>query len=368
MKSIKIVVLTFSILIFSCQKETKNIESETKSESPKTPKNIIFMIGDGMGMSQVSSAIYYKGSKSNFERFPIVGLSKTSSSSHKITDSGAGATAFSIGEKSFNGSIGVAADSSSKELITEYAAKEKKMKIGIIATSSITHATPASFFAHVDDRDKEEEIAAQMLTADVDYFAGGGTDFFFRRSDGRNIAEELEEKGYSIDTNKLSTDLEKSKKYGFILAQDGMPRMLDGRGDFLEKSTISCANLLDNENGFYIMVEGSQIDWGGHDNDGEYLISELIDFDETIGKVLDWAEKDGETLVVVTADHETGGFTLAGTPEADDKYNEMQTTFSSPGHSGTMVGVFAFGPGAEKFSGVYENYEIYHKMMDLLKK
>lgn len=358
-------ILSIIFLAIACNFNDEAIDLEEEFEMINKPKNIILMIGDGMGISQVSSGIYYKEGKSNFERFPFVGLSKTSSSSHKITDSGAGATAFSIGVKSYNRSIGVTPDTTATESITEIAAKKGK-KIGIISTSSITHATPASFFAHVDHRNKEELIAEQMLQAPVDYFAGGGTDFFFRREDGRNIGKELEGKGFIIDTNNLKTNLEKGNKYGFILAPDGMPKILEGRGDFLTDASMSCIELLQSESGFFVVIEGSQIDWGGHDNDAEYLISEQIDFDNTIGKVLDWAKKDGETLVIVTADHETGGFTLAGTPDAEDKYNEMNPSFSSPGHSGTMVGVFAFGPGAEKFTGVYENNRIFHKMLSFI--
>lgn len=119
-----------------------------------------------------------------------------------------------------------------------------------------------------------------------------------------------------------------------------------------------------------MMVEGSQVDWGGHANDADYLISELIDFDEAIGKALDFAEKNGNTLVIVTADHETGGFTLSSTPkEREDgtsysDYSKVSGTFSTDGHSATLIPVFAYGPGAEAFSGVYENTEIFHKILE----
>ena len=146
-----------------------------------------------------------------------------------------------------------------------------------------------------------------------------------------------------------------------------------GRGDFLPRATELGIQFLnkdvDNPN-FFMMVEGSQIDWGGHANDAEYLISELIDFDDAIGKALDFAEKDGNTLVIVTGDHETGGFTLSATPKKTEDgqsysdYNEISGTFSTNGHSATLIPVFAYGPGSEAFSGVYENTEIFHKILE----
>jgi alkaline phosphatase len=143
-----------------------------------------------------------------------------------------------------------------------------------------------------------------------------------------------------------------------------------GRGDYLPKATALGIQFLNKDNAnFFLMVEGSQVDWGGHANDSDYLISELIDFDDAVGKALDFAKKDGNTLVIVTADHETGGFTLASTTKQREDggkysdYSEITPTFSTGGHSATLVPVFAFGPGAEEFSGIYENTEIFHKIV-----
>ena len=143
-----------------------------------------------------------------------------------------------------------------------------------------------------------------------------------------------------------------------------MPKKIDGRGDFLPNATqLALEKLAKSEEGFFLMIEGSQIDWGGHSNEADYLIGELIDFDKTIGVALDYAKTNEETLVIVTADHETGGFTLAS--DGGD-YNKLNPTFSTGGHSSTMVPVFAKGPGAEFFNGIYENTEIYTKMKQLL--
>ena len=345
-------------LVACAEKETTLPE---KATSPKGPKNIILLIADGTGLSQVSAAQFYKEGPSNYDRFPVVGLIKTSSSNAVITDSAAGATAFACGEKTYNGAIGLDKDSLKvKNIVT--IASEKGMQTGVIATSSITHATPASFFAHSKSRNFHEEIAAFLPNSEIDFFAGAGLQYFNKRKDSINLLEVFKNKGFIIDT--LSLQNSKGDKSGYLLAPKSMPRMLDGRGDFLPKATqLGMDKLSENNKGFFLMVEGSQVDWGGHENNGEYLISELIDFDTTLGTVLDFAEKDGETLVIVTADHETGGFTLSS---KEEDYNTLEATFSTHGHSATMVPVFAFGPGSENFGGIYENTEIFHKMVLLL--
>lgn len=356
-----ILALSIFSIVTSCSEKT----AEIPAEEP-TPKNIILLIGDGMGLSQVSTAFYYQEKEPNFQRFETVGLIKTSSSAQKITDSAAGATAFSAGVKTYNGAIGVNPDTVSVETIVEIAT-ERGMKTGLIATSSITHATPASFFAHVKLRGMQDEIAAWMPKSGVDYFAGGGLKYFNKRKDEVDYINKLEENGFVIDTTALATtaQLSQDKKYGYLLAADGMPKISEGRGDFLPNATSQALSYLSqSEEGFFLMVEGSQIDWGGHANDGDYIINEVLDFDKTLGVALDFAERDGNTMVVVTADHETGGLTLA----SGENYNDIKLSFSTGGHSTTLIPVFAHGPGSEKFTGTYENNEIFHKMVKSLNK
>ncbi|MDH5610690.1 MAG: alkaline phosphatase [Cyclobacteriaceae bacterium] len=326
------------------------------------PKNIVLLIGDGMGLSQVSSAFYYKSTPSSFARFTNIGLIRTSAADAKITDSAAGATAFASGVKTYNAAIGMSVDSTAVPTIVEIVS-EKNWKTGLIATSSITHATPASFFAHVTHRNYAEEIAAFMPASGVDFFAGGGLNYFSARQDSVDLTARLQENGFVVNTNALSTETpDPLQKYAYLLAPDGMPKMNDGRGDFLPNATRLALDYLSaSPDGFFLMVEGSQIDWGGHANDESYLVSELIDFDATIGAVLDFAEQNGETLVIVTADHETGGYTLA----ADSlDYNTIKGSFSTQGHSTTLIPVFAFGPGSERFRGVYENTGIFDRMIE----
>ncbi len=356
---VKILAFVFiSNVFYSCgtSRQTSVISASDK------PKNIILLIGDGMGLSQVSAAYFYKREGTpNFEQFTAIGLSKTSSSSDLITDSAAGATVFSTGVKTYNNAIGVNADSTAVPTIVEHLI-QRNFSTGLIATSTIQHATPASFYAHVKHRDMYEEITEFIPFSGVDFFAGGGLKFFTNREDGRNLLDESASAGYKIITDTLPATPSDEMEL-ILLAEDAMPKIREGRGDFLPRATqLALDKLSQNKDGFFLMVEGSQIDWGGHANDAPYLIEELLDFDEAIGVALEFAKQNGETLVIVTADHETGGFTLAG----NENYNDLNPVFSTTGHSATMIPVFAFGPGAELFGGIYENNEIYHKMMQLL--
>jgi len=365
---IKSIVIGCAFLLFAACGNNKDLHKATP-----VPKNVILLISDGTGLTQISSAFYFKEGTPNYQRFKHIGLIKTSSSREKVTDSAASGTAFASGVKTYNGAIGVADDSTSVETIVEIASR-KNISTGVVATSSITHATPASFFAHALRRSYAEEIALDLAESEVDFFAGGGIHYFNKRKDERNLLDELKDKQFLLDTTALGdfASIQDQDKVGYLLAPDALSPIAEGRGDFLPDATALGIQFLNkDETGFFMMAEGSQIDWGGHDNDADYLVSELIDFDEAIGKALDFAEKDGNTLVIVTSDHETGGFTLGsqtktranGTTYSD--YSEIGMKFSTGGHSATLIPVFAYGPGAEKFAGIYENTEIFHKILQL---
>ncbi len=349
------------LLLFSSCSEANKKETTTEAESTRTPKNIILVEGDGTGLSQVSAAQFFKDGPSNYDRFPVIGLIKTSASSDLITDSAASATAFASGVKTYNGAIGVTPDTIPVPTLIEIVS-ERNMNTGIIVTSTITHATPACFYAHVANRNLHEDIASFLPTSGIDFFAGAGLKYFVNRKDEKNLLETLNNEGFTIDTISLKP-YPNAEKLGFLLAPSSMLTMLEGRGNFLSDASSMAINKLNDNHGFFLMVEGSQVDWGGHDNDADYLITELIDLDNTLGTLLDFAEQDGETLIIVTGDHETGGFTLASN---GDNYNEIKPTFSTDGHSATMIPVFAYGPGAENFGGVYENTQIFHKILELL--
>lgn len=337
------------------------VAGANNKQAIKKPKNIILLIGDGMGLSQVSASYFFKDTAPNFDRFTTVGLIKTSAEGDLVCDSAASATAYATGISTYNGAIGVDLQKNPAPTILE---KIIPMNIstGIITTSSVMHATPACFYAHAASRRSYQDIAAFLPTSKIDFIAGGGTEFLDKnkREDKRDLIREFEDNGYEVQTKglpKKTTD----KKQAIFLADDGMDKMLEGRGDFLPNATkMALDKLSTNENGFFLMVEGAQIDWGGHDNDTDYLITELLDFDKSIGVALDFAAKNPETLVLVTADHETGGFTLS----ADNgDYNKIKPTFSTGGHSATMVPIFAKGPGENNFGGIFNNTALFEKMM-----
>lgn len=364
-------VFLFSMLIFlGCNSTSSKEKSpyasnelEQNQERQQTPKNIILLIGDGMGLTQITAGMIANDNQLELERFPYIGLIKTSSFDKLITDSAAGATAFSTGKKTYNGAIGVDSDTTAVETILEIAGNGK-YATGLVATSSITHATPASFFAHQPSRSMEEAIAMDMLSAPVDFFIGGGKDFFENREDGINLLDSLRNNGFKIynEVNAIPVD-GNSKVAGFIAPKEPVS-MLNGRGDLLPLATQKAIDYLNNDNGFFLMVEGSQIDWAGHANDSDGIVAEMIDFDKAIKAVLDFAEKDGSTLVIVTADHETGGYAIIG---GDMEKGTVEGAFTTGGHTADLIPVFAFGPGAESFSGIYENTAIFDKMMELLK-
>ncbi|MBL4657734.1 MAG: alkaline phosphatase, partial [Flavobacteriales bacterium] len=345
MKSVLVVGLLGTT---SCAQEpvAKDVETEVVEVNvpSKSPKNIIFLIGDGMGLTQITAGLITQRDALNLERCPIVGLSKTNSGDNLITDSAAGATAFATGKKTYNGAIGVDMDTLPLTTILEIA-ERSGLATGLVATSSITHATPASFIAHQKSRAMDEAIAADFLKTEIDVFIGGGKKFFEQRTDHRNLIQALTDKGYSIATGMEEISSVSDGKLAGFIAEEHPTTVTDGRGQVLAEATLKAIELLSkNEKGFFLMSEGSQIDWGGHANDSEYIISEMQDFDYMVGKVLDFAKENGETLVVITADHETGGYGIVG---GNLEAGEIETKFLTDYHTGTMVPVFAFGPGAE---------------------
>ncbi|NJB71079.1 alkaline phosphatase [Saonia flava] len=349
----------------------QNFPSTPKAVS--APPNIIIMIGDGMGIPQVSTAYFFGKEQPNFSRFKHIGLHKTSDKSHKITDSAAGATAISTGQKTYKRAIGVSVDTIPQETILEYLQKQG-YQTGLISLTSITHATPASFYAHVKDRDMHEEIAAQLVSANVDFIAGGGRKFFRDRSDGKQLFLDMIQQGYHMDTLQLSNpSLDKPNAY-FLGNDQELPSIIEGRDDFLNDATTLALHYFEQrKQPFFMMVEGSYIDWGGHAENAEMMITEVLDFDKTIGTVLDFVEEHPNTLLVVTADHETGGVSIGKNYDVDSSTGKKKEVpekvtvyFNSNQHSGELIPVFAKGKGAENFQGIYENNEIYHKIIQSL--
>lgn len=339
--------------------EVKTFPQTFKS---KKPRNVIMMIGDGMGVAHVFAGLTANGGHLFLENFKQVGFSKTQSASNYITDSAAGGTALSSGYKTYNGAIGVNTDTIPQKTVLEMA-EAKGLATGLVSTSAITHATPASYIAHQGSRGSYEDIAADFLKTDIDVFIGGGYKHFAVRKDQRDLTKDLQTKGYQVLRTPEDIYKVKSGKLAGLTA-DEHNEVYPKRKMDLPLSTQTALNILSqNKKGFFIMIEGSQIDWGAHQNNTIYVVNEMLDFDRAIGKALEFAAKDGETLIIVTADHETGGLALTG---GDMKTGMVKGAFSTGNHTAVMVPVFAYGPGAENFAGIQENTDIPKKIMSLL--
>jgi len=338
----------------SCQHKTEEIP-------PTKPKNIILMIGDGMGISHIYAGMVANGNKLNIERCPYSGFIKTYSANSFITDSGASGTALATGKKTNNSMIGVDTTELPLKSILEYA-EDHKLSTGLVATSEIAHATPASFIAHQPSRYMYEEIAGDFLKTDIEVFIGGGLKHFTDRKDGQDLTLKLKDKGYTVVYDLEGLKACNDSKIAGLLYEEEPPKYADGRGNMLEIASEKAVEVLSkDEDGFFLMIEGSQIDWAAHNNNTEYIVDEMLDFDRTIGRVLDFAEINGETLVIITADHETGGMAVHG---EDFKSGVVEAHYTSGDHTGIPVPVFTFGPGASDYSGIYENTDIFIKMMD----
>ena len=358
MNHIRKIVYLLSLLVICSVPSCRNV-----GPGIKKPKNLILMIGDGMGLSHIYAGMTANNNSLNLEQFKYTGFQKTYSANSYVTDSGASATAMATGQKTNNSAIGVDTLGNRLKNIVEYS-EEAGLYTGLLATSTITHATPAAFVAHNPDRGKYEEIAVDFLTSGLELFIGGGRAHFLYREDGKNLLQELESAGYLI-CDALD-DIRPDSELPIAVLTDSleMPPAHQCRGDLLPRFTETAIHLLSkNPSGFFLMVEASQIDWAAHRNDTEYLVSEMIDFDAAIGRALDFAKKDMNTLVIVTADHETGGFSVES---GNFERGEVGGDFTTDGHTGVMVPVFAYGPGAEQFSGIYENTAIFDKMLELL--
>lgn len=354
-----LLLCSLSFLFWACG-STAPVESAL----PEKPKNVILLIGDGMGLSQISAAMFSNNAKLNLEQMPVLGFHKSYSYDDLVTDSAAGATAFACGIKTFNGAIGVDKDTLGVKTILEEA-EENGLATGLIATSTIVHATPAAFIAHVVSREQYEEIAVDMLKTPVDLLIGGGKKYFDRREiDNRNLYEEFAQKGYKVtdysqeDLHEMRWDPSENLIY---LTADKHPLNVAAGRDYLPFATRRGLEFLEKrgkDKGFFIMIEGSQIDWACHANDGKLAIKEALDFDRAVGEALNFARSRGNTLVIVTADHECGGMAL----NPGSKMNKVETAFTTINHTASMIPVFAYGPMSKQFAGIFENTSINQKM------
>ena len=356
---------TFLLLLVGCKSNTSisyDLEEKDK-EFQDYPTNIILLIGDGMGLTQISAAMYSNNNRLALAKFPVIGFHKSHAANELITDSAAGGTAIACGIKTNNGNIGTDENGLATVSILEEL-DSMNFSTGMIVTSTIVHATPAAFAAHQARREMYEEIALDYLDANVDLLIGGGRQYFQNREmDDRNLINEFENKGYVVmdqlytTMNKIKWPLDKNLLY---FTADKQPLTVSGGRDYLSFAVRQGVQYLEQKSnkGFFLLVEGSQIDWMNHANDGRGVVMETLDFDRAIWEAIQYANKKGNTLVLVTADHESGGMSI----EADSKMNKLKYGFTTNGHTAAMIPVFAYGPGSYLFRGIYENTSIYHKM------
>ena len=329
------------------------------NDTYKRVKNVILLIGDGMGLAHIYAGLTANRGNLHLAQFLNMGFSKTTAADTYITDSAAGATAMATGQKTNNRAIGVDSMGKAWSAIPELI-KAWNMPSGLITVGSVTDATPAAFYAHQPDRSFEQEIATDFIRSPLDILIGGGYRYF---QEG-HVLDTLRGNGYQ--TSQRFADLPHLKAPFVLLDDQAVGAVHQGRTNYLTSGLLKIIDELSpSKAGFFVMAEAAQIDYGGHTKDISYVTREMLDFDQAIGAALRFADQNGETLVIVTADHETGGLTLL---DGNLKSGYVDGHFSSNDHSGIMVPIFAYGPHSLDFRGVYENTEIYHKIMAILLK
>ncbi len=331
-------------------------------------RNVILMIGDGMGLAQVAAwMIENRYEPIAFDRAQYTALCKTYSANNRITDSGASATAMATGVKTRNSWIGTDPAGNSRENLTELA-KAKGLATGIVVTSYLADATPAAFTAHTNDRHNTSAIVQGIVRLKPDVIAGGGLSYFERQEDGSYPLEELQKAGYSyVATPEEFYAIDRTPLIG-LFAEKYMPEASRRDSAYLARTTAHTLELLGKHSaGFFAMIEGSQIDGACHENNASRMIDEMRDFDRAVNVAFDFADTHPGTLVLVVADHETGGLTIISN-DRDFTASEsgIQYNYSTTSHSGSPVILYAYGTGAANFSGVLENTDIFRRVKALL--
>ncbi|MCH7401161.1 alkaline phosphatase [Belliella kenyensis] len=322
---------------------------------------IILLIGDGTGLAQLHAGMVANGNELNIMNLKHMGLIKTQALDDFTTDSAAGGTALATGKKANNRAIGQYNQFPKSNLTTALA--RMNFSNGIISTDNVTGATPAAFYAFQKERDNINGIGLDLSRSEIDLFIAGGKNDFLRYGNG--ALDSLLKSGFQLASSIHDISNSKESRLGYFASNHGLPSVLKGRKGFLAQATKQALTYLNSkEQPFFLMIEGAQIDTGGHQNDAQKVVEELIDFDQAVAEALKFADKYPGTLVIITADHETGGLTL---PQGNIDQRQIELEFSTEDHTGVMVPIFAYGPHADLFMGVYENTEVYHKIMQVIK-
>lgn len=323
--------------------------------------NVILLIGDGNGLAQISAAMYGNGNELTLTQLKNIGLLKTQSKDDFTTDSAAAGTALASGSKVKNRSVGALPDGSPAKNLPEVLSSHGFVT-GIVTTDNLTGATPAAFYAHRTERDMTKEIASDLSRSPLNLFIGAGRNDFtkFEKDETLNLRKE----GFHLTSSLEELAKSNSDRAGFFASADELPKVMNGREGYLSEATKASLQFLATKNKpFFLMVEGAFIDSGGHINDSQTVIEEGIDFDQAIAEALRFADQNGRTLVIITADHETGGITL---PQGNIKDHKVELEFSTEDHTAIMVPIFAYGPQSDLFRGIYENSNVFKKINEVL--
>ncbi|MBO5700063.1 MAG: alkaline phosphatase [Bacteroidales bacterium] len=392
MKNLKFLLLAIAALaVASCCGKTE----------PQKPENVIYLIGDGMGFGAVSTLLLAEEGQTGFEMSPVIGLNETQSANNYVTDSPAGGTALATGTRTCNGFLGVDPDTVQLTSVLKKAQAMGK-KTGIVVNTTLTEATPGAFYAGVPSRSMGFKIAEQFCNSDVDVAIGAGLSAFINRPDSVDLTATLIEKGYNVYLDWKSVLNTQSEKFVGILEMSDVHRRNKSsnttakaaEGDavclaaklaadagnldttrfseptvYLEKASVKALEQLSKNapNGFFLMIESAIIDGYGHNNDSEGMIEEMKEFNGLLKALVAYVNAHPETLLVVTADHETGGTGVGYKSHNVNQPEGLNLTFSTKGHTGTVVPIFAYGAGAEKFQGIFKNKEIPGIIEELIK-
>ena len=326
-------------------------------------KNIIFLIGDGMGLASASMMQLENNYEPTiFDSADNIALQKTYSLDNRVTDSAASGTALATGFKTNNTMLGQLPDGTNPESLMELAA-DKGKATGIVVTTYLQHATPGAFYAHVPSRHEYATISEQLLASDIDIAIGGGMAFFKERYNNRKKATKaITESGFTL-VESLDADMSGERILALLADKE-----IENRTGYLAKATAMAIEHLDNnDNGFVLMVEGSLIDGMGHGNDAKGQQGEMRDFMEAIEVAVAYAREHTDTLVVVTADHETGGLAIiSGNADFNLSEQGVEYKWATGGHSGVMVPIYLYGTGAELINGVMENADLGKRLKELI--
>lgn len=327
----------------------------------RTPKNIILMIGDGMGLAQICAAQTVNQTLTMLQ-LKHIGLQRTHAKDQYTTDSAGAGSAIATGEPTCNRHISTNEDGSINPSLTEILTP-RQYACGIVTLGNIADATPAAFYGHTTERDQTDEITRWLLKGNLTLLNGSGMSTLTDRKDGTNLKDELS-KQYLISSSieEIKTHGEKEicldEQMGKATTEESLPLLAEATQKAIQKLTNASSK------GFFLMVEGAKVDYAGHANYLPGSVLETLSFDQAVAEALRFADQNGETLVIVTADHETGGLTLV---DGNLEKRKVTARYMTDDHTPIMLPVFAYGPGSSKFCGTYPNTEIFHKILEALK-